>query len=77
MLVILTHIFLLCGHQPESTIPPQKDSTTEGGSVGKKYSTVEYPALLLQPTEILKVNDLYRFMIFICTNCPVAYKVSW
>ena len=77
---ILCAVLEKCGHQPESTIPPQKqseESTTEGGSVEKKYSTIEYAALLLQPTEILKVNDLYRFMIFICTNCPVAYKVSW
>ena len=52
---------------------------TGGGSVEKKHSTIEYAALLLQPTEdkILKINDLYRFMILICTNCPVAYKVSW
>lgn len=58
-----------------------ESSSGGGGSrVEKKpRSGVEYAALLFQPkSECIDVErNLYRFVVFICTNCGVAHKVCW
>lgn len=54
-----------------------RGSQSTGGSIEKKHCAIEYAALLLQPKDkVLDFEDLYRFIIFICINCPGAHKVS-